>query len=67
MNLPVNLRVDIEVECDEELQDVIMKYKELLQENLLMKQLLCNESLQNAEQVQVGNKKVLITLRANEI
>ncbi len=67
LNLPVNLRVDIEIECDEELQGVMMKYKELLQENLLMKQLFIMESMQQAEQMQVGNKQVLIHLRANEI
>ncbi|MDC2867029.1 isoleucine--tRNA ligase [Bacillus sp. BP-3] len=67
LNLPVNLRVDIEIECDEELQDVMMKYKELLQENLLMKQLFIKEWMQQAEQIQVGNKQVLIHLRANEI
>ena len=67
LNLPVNLRVDIEVECDEELQDVMMKYKELLRENLLMKQLFIKEKVQQAEKIQIGNKQVLIHLRANEI
>ncbi|PGZ97471.1 isoleucine--tRNA ligase [Bacillus pseudomycoides] len=67
LNLPVNLRVDIEVQCNEELQYVIMKYKELLQENLLMKQLFIKESIQQVKQVQVGNKQVLINLRVNEI
>ncbi|MEI4828007.1 isoleucine--tRNA ligase [Bacillus sp. FJAT-53711] len=62
LNLPVNLRVNIEIQGDDELQRVVTEYKALLQENLLMKQLLFNESLQNAEQIQVGNKKVLIKL-----
>ncbi|MGF9965872.1 isoleucine--tRNA ligase [Bacillus rhizoplanae] len=62
LNLPVNLRVNIEVQGDDELKRVVTEYKALLQENLLMKQLLFNESLQSAEQIQVGNKKVLIKL-----
>lgn len=34
LNLPVNLRVDVIVDTDDELQNTLTKHKELLEENL---------------------------------
>ncbi|MCI1693637.1 DUF5915 domain-containing protein [Aneurinibacillus aneurinilyticus] len=61
LNLPVNLRIDIEMSMDEEMKQVVARYKDLLQENLLMNSLhLCNE-IKAGEQLKVGSK--LVTVR----
>ncbi|WP_369899880.1 isoleucine--tRNA ligase [Bacillus manliponensis] len=62
LNLPVNLRVNIELTADEELQSAVTKHKQLLQENLLMKQLLLHDSLEQGEEIEVGTKKVCMKL-----
>ncbi|WCN36344.1 isoleucine--tRNA ligase [Aneurinibacillus uraniidurans] len=61
LQLPVNLRIDIEMSMDEEMKQVVVRYESLLQENLLMNSLrVCNE-LVTGEQVKVGSK--LVTVR----
>jgi isoleucyl-tRNA synthetase len=62
INLPVNLRIDIEMVMDKEMEQIVTRYKDLLQENLLMNSLqLCNQ-LEAGEQLKVGTKLVMVRI-----
>lgn len=62
LNLPINMRVDIIVSADEELQVVISKFTFMLQENLLMRNLVIEEEVLNGVEVKIGEHVALIKL-----
>ncbi|MFD3449859.1 isoleucine--tRNA ligase [Microbacteriaceae bacterium 4G12] len=62
LNLAVQERVHIKMYADEEMQLVVERFKNLLQENLLMKELLISKQAFEGEEVKVGNKKVVLQL-----
>ncbi|BAU28606.1 isoleucyl-tRNA synthetase [Aneurinibacillus soli] len=61
LNLPVNLRIDLEMSMDEEMKQIVVRYESLLQENLLMNSLQVCDELATGEQLKVGSK--LVTVR----
>ncbi|MEN1935904.1 isoleucine--tRNA ligase [Paenibacillus sp. 102] len=62
LNLPVNLRVDVTVDTDDELQNTLTKHKGLLEENLLVKQFTFQTLTQEEDEISLGEKKVRIKL-----
>ncbi|PEY37040.1 isoleucine--tRNA ligase [Bacillus cereus] len=62
LNLPVNLRVNVTVDTDDELQDTLTKHKGLLEENLLVKQFTFQGLTQDDDEISLGEKTVRIKL-----
>ncbi|MDI2588929.1 isoleucine--tRNA ligase [Psychrobacillus sp. NEAU-3TGS] len=62
LNLPIDLRVDITVKADKELQTVCEKYKQMLQQNLLMRHLLIKEDISEGTEIQVAGYTILLQL-----
>lgn len=62
LNLPIDLRVDITVKADKELQTVFEKYKQMLQQNLLMRHLLIKEDISEGTEIQVAGYTILLQL-----
>ncbi|NDI33176.1 isoleucine--tRNA ligase [Chengkuizengella sediminis] len=62
LNLPINMHIDIEVCADEELQEVVGKYRSMLQENLLMRDLLIKDHISAGKEINIGNNKASIQL-----
>ncbi|MFJ8529025.1 isoleucine--tRNA ligase [Bacillus sp. NPDC094106] len=62
LNLPVNLRVDVILDTEDELQSTLTKHKRLLEENLLVKQFTFKELTQENDEISLGEKKVRIKL-----
>jgi len=56
----VNLRIDLELSGDEEVQEAVAKFETLLQENLLLYSLRVTEDIENGETVKVGTKQVTL-------
>jgi len=56
----VNLRTDLELSGDEEVQKAVAKFETLLQENLLLHSLRVTEDIENGETVKVGTKQVTL-------
>jgi len=62
LNLPINMRVDIAVCADEELKVVVEKFKFLLQENVLMRNLFLKDQLIDGAEINVGKNTAFIQL-----
>ncbi|GGA27443.1 isoleucine--tRNA ligase [Psychrobacillus lasiicapitis] len=62
LNLPIDLRVDITVKADKELQTVFEKYKQMLQQNLLMRHLLIKEDISEGTEIKVAGHTILLQL-----
>ncbi|RBN41434.1 isoleucine--tRNA ligase, partial [Priestia megaterium] len=60
LDLPVNLRIDLELSGDEEVKEAVAKFETLLQENLLLHSLSVKETIKNGETVKVGTKQVTL-------
>jgi len=60
LDLPVNLRIDLELSGDEEVRKAVEKFETLLQENLLLHSLRVIEDIENGETVKVGTKQVTL-------
>ena len=56
----MNLRIDLELSGDEEVQEAVAKFETLLQENLLLYSLRVTEDIENGETVKVGTKQVTL-------
>ncbi|MEI4768181.1 isoleucine--tRNA ligase [Psychrobacillus sp. FJAT-51614] len=63
LKLPIDMRVDIIVKTDEELQKVIQKFKNMLHQNLLMNSLTFTENEMDGTEIILGNHKILIQLK----
>ena len=64
LNLPVDMRVDITVNTDEELQKVIEKYKHMLQQNLLMRNLVISPNRVKGAEIKIGIHHVSLQIEA---
>ncbi|ALC85642.1 isoleucyl-tRNA synthetase [Bacillus sp. FJAT-22090] len=62
LKLPIDMRVDIIVKTDEELQRVIEKFKNMLQQNLLMNSLTFTQNEMVGTEIVIGNHTILIQL-----
>ncbi|KFN03627.1 isoleucine--tRNA ligase [Bacillus clarus] len=62
LNLPVNLRVDVILDTEDELQNTLTKHKELLEENLLVKQFKFADLTKDEDELFLGETKVRIKL-----
>ncbi|MBC6975980.1 isoleucine--tRNA ligase [Bacillus sp. Xin] len=62
LNLPVNLRVDVILDTEAELQNTLTKYKDLLEESLLVQQFTFHTLTQEDDEISLGEKKVRIKL-----
>lgn len=62
LNLPIDSRVDIVVSTDKEFQEVIKKHEQMLQQNLLMKNLTFSESQVDGPEIEIANHTVLLQL-----
>ncbi|MCI0764408.1 isoleucine--tRNA ligase [Bacillus sp. TL12] len=62
LNLPVNLRVDVILDTEDELQRTLTKHKELFEENLLVKQFTFQGLTQDDDEISLGEKKIRIRL-----
>lgn len=62
LNLPIDMRVDIAVETDKELQVVIEKYKQMLQQNLLMRNLLLKETISEGTEINIANHSISLQI-----
>lgn len=58
----MNLRIDLELSGDEEVQKAVEKFETLLQENLLLHSLHVTEATENGETVKVGTKQVTLSV-----
>ena len=66
LNLPVNLRVDVILDTEEELQQTLTNHKELLEENLLVKQFTFGHLTNEDDELSLGETKVRIKLSATK-
>ncbi|EMA6343053.1 isoleucine--tRNA ligase [Bacillus cytotoxicus] len=64
LHLPIHLRVDVVVDTDDELQSALTKYKELIEENLLIKQFTFQRLTKEDAEISLGEKKVRIQLHS---
>ncbi|TQR20628.1 isoleucine--tRNA ligase [Psychrobacillus vulpis] len=62
LNLPIDMRVDIALKTDEELQIVIEKYKQMLQQNLLMRKLQIKDNIEEGTEMTIANHKVSLQI-----
>lgn len=62
LDLPVHLRIDLEMSADQEMRQIVTRYESLLQENLLMNSLQLSDDLKSGEQLQVGTKVVTVRI-----
>ncbi|WP_410982383.1 isoleucine--tRNA ligase [Bacillus cereus] len=62
LNLPVNLRVNVILDTEAELQNTLTKHKDLLEENLLVKQFTFQALSQEDDEISLGEKQVRIKL-----
>lgn len=62
LNLPVNLRVDVILDADEELQQTLTNHKHLLEENLLVKQFTFGHLTNEDDELSLGETKLRIKL-----
>lgn len=62
LNLPINMRVDVLIKADSELENVINTFRTMLTDNLLMRDLKINDHVKEAKEIKVGSHKVLIQL-----
>ncbi|MED3882679.1 isoleucine--tRNA ligase [Priestia megaterium] len=60
LDLPVNLRIDLELSGDEEVRKAVTKFETLLQENLLLHSFSVKETIKNGETIKVGTKQVTL-------
>ncbi|QWG50364.1 isoleucine--tRNA ligase [Bacillus mycoides] len=64
LNLPVNLRVDVILDTEEELQQTLTNHKDLLEENLLVKQFTFGHLTNEDDELSLGETKIRIKLNA---
>jgi len=62
LNLPINMRVDINFSGEEELLVIIEKFKKMLEENLLMRNLQMRDNLIGGTEIKVGDFTAKIEL-----
>ncbi|GGE61390.1 isoleucine--tRNA ligase [Priestia taiwanensis] len=62
LNLPINMRVDIAIYANKDVQEVVTKYKGMLQENLLMRDLIMKEHVGEGKEINVGKYVTSIEL-----
>ncbi|MFJ8064467.1 isoleucine--tRNA ligase [Psychrobacillus sp. NPDC096426] len=62
LDLPIDMRVDIAVATDDELQVVIKKYKQTLQKNLLMRNLLITENAIEGTAIKIASHTILLQI-----
>jgi isoleucyl-tRNA synthetase len=62
LNLPIDMRVDITIHADKDIQEVVTKHKTMLQENLLMRELLMKEHGGEGKEIKIGNYSMHIEL-----
>ncbi|WP_391209346.1 isoleucine--tRNA ligase [Psychrobacillus sp. L4] len=55
LKLPIDMRVDISINTDEEFQVVIEKFKHMLQQNLLMRHLLFSDNTLEGTELTIGS------------
>lgn len=61
-NLPIDMRVDIEVNTDKGFQQVIKNHEQMLQQNLLMRNLTFSENLLEGTEIKIASHTVLLQL-----
>ncbi|MFF2752901.1 isoleucine--tRNA ligase [Psychrobacillus sp. NPDC058041] len=66
LKLPIDMRVDIAVSADEELQLVIEKFKPMLQQNLLMRNLLLTENTPVETEMKIANHTISLQIMPAE-
>lgn len=62
LDLPVDLRIDLEMKADGEMQQIVNRYQDLLYENLLMNSLRLLDELQEGEELKVGHNQVTVRI-----
>nr|WP_281285232.1 DUF5915 domain-containing protein [Psychrobacillus soli] len=62
LNLPIDLRVDITVKTDKELQTVFENFKRMFEQNLLMRNLVMNENVVRGTEIQIADHIISIQL-----
>ena len=62
LNLPISLRVDVEVSGDSSLMEAITTHQAMLKENLLMRKLTITEDKREGTTLMIGGKMVSIAL-----
>ncbi|MFT9847679.1 hypothetical protein [Aneurinibacillus sp. REN35] len=62
LNLPVNLRIDIEMSPDEAMKQVVTCYEDLLHENLLIRSLRLLDDVNEGEQMKIGQHRVIVRI-----
>ncbi|KRD90957.1 hypothetical protein ASE51_10300 [Bacillus sp. Root147] len=60
LDLPMNLRIDLELSGDVEVKEAVAKFETLLQENLLLHSLRVTEGIEHGETVKVRTKQVTL-------
>ena len=58
------MHVDIKLSADKELKVVVEKFKFMLQENLLMRDLIMEDNLSEGTQIKVGTHSAVIQLHS---
>lgn len=58
--LPVQLRIDLELVVDEEMKQVVTRFESMLQENVLLKNLRMKDHVEGGEIVKVGGKEITL-------
>ncbi|WP_313892432.1 isoleucine--tRNA ligase [Psychrobacillus sp.] len=62
LNLPIDSRVDIVVNTDKEFQEVLNKHEQMLQQNLLMRNLTISEQEIEGNEIIIANHSLLIEI-----
>lgn len=62
LNLPIDMRIDITVKADEEIQTILEKYEQMLQQNLLMRHLLINKDIREGKEIKISQHTILLQL-----
>jgi isoleucyl-tRNA synthetase len=62
LDLPVNLRIDLELSGDAEVKEAVTSFEGLLQENLLLNSLCFTEDTEDGEKLKVGTKHVTLRM-----
>lgn len=62
LNLPVNLRIDIEMSPDEAMKQVVARYEDLLHKNLLIRSLRLLDDVNEGEQMKIGQHRVIVRI-----
>ncbi|WP_047154396.1 isoleucine--tRNA ligase [Aneurinibacillus tyrosinisolvens] len=62
LNLPVNLRIDIEMSANKKMEQIVTRYEGLLKENVLMNSLKLSSGVEAGEQLKAGSEFVTVRI-----